>query len=169
MPHDRVASALVACLTVLTLACKGNAPGESGEANEAKPTAGVEEAVGAGVESAPATAVESAPATALEPAPPRAGETAARPMMVEFSRDYCTPCQVMKPWVAEIAIENSAVDVLSVNVDRKKYEHIGSFFHVTAVPSLIFVGADGQIIRRSEGLAKKEQMSNALRELGWAR
>lgn len=107
-----------------------------------------------------------------EPVPDKqliAGTSASRPMMVEFSRDYCTPCQVMKPWVAEIADENPSVDVLTVNVDRKKYEHIGSFFKVTAVPSLLFVGPDGQVVRRSDGLANKEQMTKALRELGWAR
>ena len=110
---------------------------------------------------------EVAPADEVTPNNP--AESAMRPMMVEFSRDYCTPCQVMKPWVAEIANENPGVDVLTLNVDRKKYEHIGSFFKVTAVPSLLFIAADGQVLRRSEGLANKKQMTKALEELGWAR
>ncbi len=117
--------------------------------------------------SAPTPAVESVPgAETAETAETRAG-TSERPLMLVFSRDYCTPCQIMKPWVAEIATENPSVDVVTVNVDRKEFEHIGSFFKVSAVPSLVFAGANGHVVRRSNGLAKKEQIERALQELGW--
>lgn len=90
-----------------------------------------------------------------------------RPMMIEFSRDYCVPCQVMKPWIAEIAAEHPSVDVLTLNVDRKRYEHIGRHFQVSAVPSLIYLDADGQVLNRTDGLKTKAQMVQAMRKLGW--
>lgn len=99
--------------------------------------------------------------------PPLAAEAPQRPLMVVFSRDYCTPCQVMKPWVDEIARENPHIDVATVNVDRSKYERIGNYFKVSAVPSLLYASANGQVVRRTEGLAKKQQMAKALKELGW--
>jgi thiol-disulfide isomerase/thioredoxin len=141
MPHDSVVSALVAGVALVVLACTADAPTTSAPADEpgAMPTARAEKTL----------------------------ETTERPMMVVFSRDYCTPCQVMKPWVAEIASENPSVDVVTVNVDRQEFEHFGSFFKVSAVPSLIFAEANGHVVRRSDGLAKKEQMARALRELGW--
>ena len=140
MRHRRCASALVATAAFAVLACDAKTPTSSAPTEKAETTSGSE----------------------------KAAELAHRPMMIEFSRDYCTPCQVMKPWVTAIAAENPSVDVLTLNVDRKRYEHIGSFFQVTAVPSLIFVGGDGQVVHRREGLRTKEQMTKALKEIGWA-
>jgi thioredoxin 1 len=140
MPQDRVTALLAAVVAIGALACEGKARTASAPSDDARSAAAGE----------------------------KTASSAERPMMIEFSRDYCTPCQVMKPWVEEIADENPKVDVLTLNVDRKKYEHIGSFFKVTAVPSLIFLDADGQVVRRSDGLAKKEQMTRAFAELGWA-
>lgn len=88
-------------------------------------------------------------------------------MMIVFSRDYCTPCRVMKPWVAEMARKYPAIDVVSVNVDRPKYEHLGRFFHIKAAPTLVFTDADGRVSARREGLATKKQMTGTLRRLGW--
>jgi thiol-disulfide isomerase/thioredoxin len=140
MLHRRSACVLVATAAIAVLGCDAKTPSSSAPTDEAESTSGIE----------------------------KAAELGPRPMMIEFSRDYCTPCQVMKPWVTAIADENPNVDVLTLNVDRKRYEHIGSFFQVTAAPSLIFVRGDGHVVRRREGLRKKEQMTRALQELGWA-
>lgn len=106
--------------------------------------------------------------SAVEPAPsPEVPAASARPMMIVFSRDYCPPCRVMKPWVTEIAEEHTAIDVVSVNVDRRKYEHFGRFFQITAVPTLVFADATGRVSARREGLATKKQMAGTLRKLGW--
>lgn len=94
-------------------------------------------------------------------------DTSARPLLLVFSRDYCIPCQVMKPWVAELATEAPSVDVVTLNVDRKKYEHLGNFFKISAVPTLVYLEADGRVARHTEGLAKKAQMLKALEELAW--
>ncbi len=96
-------------------------------------------------------------------------QTTDRPMLLVFSRDYCTPCQVMKPWIAELAEEVDTIDVVTLNVDRKKYEHLGGFFKISAVPTLLYLEADGHIARRTNGLAKKSQMRSVLQELRWAR
>jgi thiol-disulfide isomerase/thioredoxin len=103
---------------------------------------------------------------AVSPAPVA---SANRPMLLVFSRDYCTPCQVMKPWVAEVAAEVPSVDVVTLNVDRKPHQNLGGFFKISAVPTLVYLEADGRVARRSDGLAKKAQMIKALQELGWAR
>lgn len=139
-PPDSAIAALVALLATVALACDAKAPGASPPDKEA------------------AAAAKSGEAEMAHE----------RPMMIVFSRDYCAPCQIMKPWVAEFASENPKIDVVTVNVDRKKYEHIGSFFKVTSVPSLVYAEADGRVVKRTNGLAKKQQMTKTLRELGWA-
>jgi len=114
------------------------------------------------------TPKSSAPTTKERaPEPPLANPTG-RPMLLVFSRDYCTPCQVMKPWVSELAAAAPGVDVVTVNVDRQAHEHIGGFFKISAVPTLVYLQGNGDVARRTEGLAKKGQMLTVLRELGWA-
>lgn len=111
------------------------------------------------------TAPKVGPATA-----PALANTASRPMLLVFSRDYCTPCQVMKPWVEELRAETrGVVDVVTVNVDRKAHEHIGAFFKISAVPTLIYLQSNGEVARRTDGLAKKTQMMAVMEELGWQR
>ncbi len=107
-------------------------------------------------------AISEPPATA--DLSPMAGSA---PILLVFSRDYCTPCQVMKPWLEELATELSRVDIVTVNVDRQKLEAIGSYFQVSAVPSLVYIEADGRIAKRTEGLARKPEMLSTMRELGW--
>ena len=89
-------------------------------------------------------------------------------MMIEFTRDYCLPCQVMAPWVAELQREHAAdLDVVEVNIDREKNERFALFFAIQSVPTQVFVDASGNISSRHEGVASKEEMKRSLRRLGW--
>lgn len=111
--------------------------------------------------SALATSPGSVDSTVL----PRASS---RPMMIEFTRDYCLPCQVMAPWVAELQREHAAdLDVVEVNIDREKNERFALFFAIQSVPTQVFVDASGNISSRHEGVASKEEMKRSLRRLGW--
>jgi len=89
-------------------------------------------------------------------------------MMVGFTRDFCLPCQVMKPWIIQLRREHTqTVDVVVVNIDRKKNQRLALHFGIKSVPTQIFVSAAGRIEARSEGVASKEDMTSSLRRLGW--
>jgi thiol-disulfide isomerase/thioredoxin len=88
-------------------------------------------------------------------------------MMVFFTRDWCTPCQVMKPWLEEIRAEHPEVAVAQVNLDRGGNEPLGRFFQISAVPVLVFVDKDGTIRERQEGTRSKKQMLGTLEKLTW--
>ncbi len=123
-----------------------------------------------GCDDTSSTSLESKPQQgSTSPAKQTPVDGSSRPMLLVFSRDYCAPCQVMKPWVEELSAETRGVDVVTVNVDRKAHEHIGAFFKISAVPTLIYLQGDGVIARRTDGLAKKAQMIAVLQELGWQR
>lgn len=109
-----------------------------------------------------------APETEADDSRPSKGARS-RPLMVVFTRDYCTPCQVMKPWIGELAAQHPDVDVVTVNLDRKSNEHLGHYFQVSAVPQIVFVDGDGDIEKRFESLTGKERLARAFLELGWAR
>ena len=91
-------------------------------------------------------------------------------MMIGFTGDYCLPCQVMKPWLAELKREHArAVDVVVVNLDRKKNQRFRSLLNSETVPTQVFVGPSGRIEARQAGLLTREQMTTTFRRLGWIR
>ena len=91
-------------------------------------------------------------------------------MMIGFTRDYCLPCQVMKPWIAELRREHArAVDVVIVNIDRKKNQPFRSLAGSGTVPTQVFVGPTGRVEERQPGLLTREQMTATFRKLGWIR
>ena len=107
------------------------------------------------------------PNVASTPAPQPAGSSP-RPMLIDFTRDYCLPCQVMAPWVAQLRTDyRGTVDVVEVNIDRGDNERLGHFFTIKSVPTQVFVDASGHVEARHEGLASKEEMTATLSRLGW--
>lgn len=111
-----------------------------------------------------------APPAESAPAPVAASSAgaAARPMLIWFTRDYCLPCQIMKPWVQQLRREQSQrVDVVVVNLDREKNRRFGLHFAITSVPTQIFISKAGLIEARAEGVATGEEMTATIRRLGW--
>ena len=89
-------------------------------------------------------------------------------MMIDFTRDFCLPCQVMAPSVAELAREHAGrVDVVEVNIDREHNQGYGRFFAIDAVPTQVWVDADGGIVARHAGLASKQEMQQMFEQLAW--
>ena len=88
--------------------------------------------------------------------------------MIDFTRDYCLPCQIMAPWVAEVRREyEGKLDVVEVNIDRATNERFALFFAIEVVPTQVFVDSSGHVETRHEGLATKEEMTETLSGLGW--
>ncbi|MFW5739460.1 MAG: thioredoxin family protein [Myxococcota bacterium] len=95
---------------------------------------------------------------------------APRPMLVEITRDFCLPCQVMAPAVAELRQQyQNEIDVVVVNVDRAQNHELGRFFQARTVPALVFVAPSGEIVARRQGVTAKKEMEATLRRLGWIR
>ena len=96
--------------------------------------------------------------------------TSSRPMMIAFSRDFCLPCQVMAPEVAELRRLHAAdVDIVEGNIDRERHQPLALFFRVKSVPTQIFVEASGAIVEGHEGLATQTEMVARLKRHGWVR
>lgn len=89
-------------------------------------------------------------------------------MMVVLSRDFCLPCQVIKPWVGELRREYAGrVDVVELNFDRERHRHLAAFFRTSEVPTLVFVDPEGRIAATREGVVSKKEMTATFRRLGW--
>ena len=83
-----------------------------------------------------------------------------QPVMVDFWADWCRPCHMLVPTVAEIATEYSGkLKVVKINVDENASSP--SRFNVRGIPTLlIFKG--GQLADQIVGAVPKEQITKIL-------
>jgi thioredoxin len=83
-----------------------------------------------------------------------------QPVMVDFWAEWCRPCHMLAPAVAEIARDYSGrLKVVKLNVD----ENVGSAgrFNIRGIPTLlIFKG--GQVADQIVGAVPKDQISKAI-------
>src|ERR1700680_3419783 len=83
-----------------------------------------------------------------------------QPVMVDFWADWCRPCHMLAPTVAEIAHDYAGkLKVMKLNVD----EAINSAgrFNVRGIPTLL-VFKNGQVVEQIVGAVPKDQITKAL-------
>lgn len=86
-----------------------------------------------------------------------------RPILVDFSTDWCIPCKLLDPVLQEVAKElKDAVVIGKVDTDKNV---VGFRFAVDKVPT-IFIFCDGEVRNAFFGLVPKETIIKALKECG---
>jgi thioredoxin 1 len=83
-----------------------------------------------------------------------------QPVMVDFWADWCRPCHMLAPTVAEIAHDYAGkLKVMKLNVD----EAINSAgrYNVRGIPTLL-VFKNGQVVEQIVGAVPKDQITKAL-------
>ena len=83
-----------------------------------------------------------------------------QPVMVDFWADWCRPCHMLAPTVAEIADDYSGkLKVVKLNVDENV--NAPGRFNIRGIPTLlIFKG--GQVADQIVGAVPKEQITKVL-------
>ena len=84
----------------------------------------------------------------------------AQPVMVDFWADWCRPCHMLAPTVAEIAAEYAGkLKVVKLNVDENM--NAAGRFNIRGIPTLlIFKG--GQVADQIVGAVPKDQISKVV-------
>ncbi len=76
------------------------------------------------------------------------------PVLVDFWADWCGPCKMLAPTLAEIAEENKGkIKVGKVNVDNE--DELSREFGIVSIPTVILF-ENGKPVKTSVGLVPKQ-------------
>ena len=80
-------------------------------------------------------------------------------VLLDFFADWCGPCQMLAPVLAEIAEEREDIVVGKINVDEEML--LALKFGVESIPMLAVIN-DGKLVNKSVGFTPKEQILEML-------
>ena len=82
-----------------------------------------------------------------------------KPLLIDFYADWCGPCRMLAPVIAEIAAEHPEIVVGKVNVDEENA--LAMRFGITSIPFVALI-KNGEVAARSLGYRTKDDLLAAL-------
>lgn len=87
-------------------------------------------------------------------------KTTDKVVMLDFYADWCGPCNMVAPLVAELAEENPDYCIGKVNVDDEP--ELARQFGVTTIPTLVILNK-GEVVRQSVGALPMDKLEAFLK------
>lgn len=89
--------------------------------------------------------------------------TGERPCIVDFYADWCGPCKMLAPALAELSVKYAGkLDIYKVNTDEE--QRLSALFGIQSIPTLLLIPVTGQpqLVR---GAPPKENLEKAISEV----
>lgn len=80
--------------------------------------------------------------------------------VVDFYADWCGPCKMMAPVVAQIAEENPQITVGKINTDEQST--LAQEYSIFSIPT-IMIFKDGAIVEKQVGACSKDELLNKIK------
>ena len=81
-------------------------------------------------------------------------------VLIDFYAVWCGPCQMIAPFIEEIAEENTEYAVGKIDVDESP--ELAQAFGVASIPTLV-VMKNGEVINKAVGGRSKQQILDLLK------
>ena len=85
-----------------------------------------------------------------------------RPVLLDFSADWCQPCKMMTPILKKVSDElGDKIRILKIDVDKN--QSIAQKWQIQSVPT-IMIFKNGKQLYRQSGVIPADQLVNLLRQ-----
>lgn len=83
-------------------------------------------------------------------------------VLADFYADWCGPCKMLLPVIADVEKMNTGAKVLKINIDEM--EELAAKYSVSTIPTLIYF-KDGQEVKRTIGFKTKDEIIKTIESL----
>ena len=86
-----------------------------------------------------------------------------KPVLIDFSAEWCAPCKMMSPILKEVArsVGNKA-RIIKIDVDRN--QAVARKFNIVSVPTLM-IFKNGKVVFRQSGVMQASHIVNVLNNM----
>jgi thioredoxin 1 len=85
-----------------------------------------------------------------------------KPVLIDFWAEWCVPCKMLSPLVAEVAEDFDSIKVGKANVDDAP--GIAGKYGIQSIPTLM-VFNKGEVVKQNVGVIPRDSIENMFKDL----